>query len=160
MHKVSAMQGLVPTVLEAIQQAGGKRVVNVQLVIGNCGHFSAEAIHQNFEALTAGTPIQGASLAILWVPVPFQCFSCLHRFESSENFEHATCPRCGAAGMEVGHQDVYYVSAIDVAFEDEVPTSTIVREFVSDKGQAAHIIFGSLPLEPVIVPIEAAVAVL
>jgi hydrogenase nickel insertion protein HypA len=146
MHEVSAMQSMVRTVLEAMEQAGGVRVVNVQLVVGACGHFTAEATHQHFEVLTAGTPIQGASLTILWVPVQFQCFSCLHSFESSENFEKVTCPRCGSRGLEVGHQDVCYVSAIDVAFEDEVATSTTFKRAVMDEEQGVHIISGALVL--------------
>lgn len=159
MHEVSTMQGLVPVVLEAMKRAGGKRVVNVQLVIGSCGHFSAGAVHRRFAALTAGTPVEGASLAILWAPVPYQCFSCLHRFESGEHFEHATCPGCGARGQEVGHQDVYYVSAIDVAYEDEVPTSTKRQETMPEKELAVHIISGILFPQQASIPDEAIVAI-
>lgn len=97
-----------------MEQAGGSRVTGVQLVLGASGHFMEEAARQHFAALTAGTPAEGALLDISWLPVTFQCFSCLHRFESCQPAEQATCPRCGDITLETGHQDACYVSAIEV----------------------------------------------
>jgi hydrogenase nickel insertion protein HypA len=118
MHELAAMRGMVKTALECMEQAGGKCVTNVQLVLGTSGHFTAEAVHSYFEILTAGTPIEGASLTILWQPEKFQCSSCLHRFESSEPAARVTCPQCGEIALEIEHSDICYVSAIDVAFDD------------------------------------------
>jgi hydrogenase nickel insertion protein HypA len=120
MHEVAAMQGMVRTALKYMREAGGSCVTNVQLVLGASGHFTAEAAHQHFEVFTMGTPLEGASLMILWVPAKFQCLSCLHRFESCESAEQVTCPRCGDVVLEIEHQDVYYVSSIDVAVGDGI----------------------------------------
>src|SRR5215467_1190845 len=114
MHEVAAMRGMVRSVLECMQQAGASRVTNVQLVLGASGHFTADAAHQHFEALVKGTPIEDASLTVQWLPAQYQCFSCLHRFESSGPASQVACPRCGEVALEVNHQDVCYVSAIDV----------------------------------------------
>lgn len=119
MHEVAAMRGMVRTVLECMQQAGASRVTNVQLVLGASGHLTADAAYQHFEALVKGTPIEDASLTIQWLPAQYQCFFCLHRFESCEPSNQVTCPECGEVALEVSHQDVYYVSAIDVSFENE-----------------------------------------
>jgi hydrogenase nickel incorporation protein HypA/HybF len=134
-HEIAAMQGMVKTVLNSMQQAGASRVMNVELVLGASGHFTAEGAYQHFEVLTKGTPIEGASLMILWFPATFQCFSCLHRFESSDTVEQAgaslagggnsdtsalTCPNCGGVALEIEHQDVCYVNSIDVAYEEDV----------------------------------------
>ena|SRR6266702_5143815 len=118
MHEVAAMQGMVRTVLEYMQQAGGTRVTYVQLVLGASGHFTEEAARQHFAALTADTPTEGADLTIAWLPAQFQCFTCLHRFESCEPAEQVTCPGCGDLALEIEHQAVCYVSAIDVAFDE------------------------------------------
>ena len=128
MHEVAAMQGMVRTVLEHMCEAGASRVTNVQLALGASGHFTAEAAQQHFQALTAGTPIERATLTILWLPAKFQCFSCLHRFESCETADQATCPSCGGIALEIEHQDICYVSTIDVAFNDDaVPNTSLHR---------------------------------
>src|SRR5450755_1340370 len=106
MHEVAAMQAVVSTVLECLQKAGGKRVTNVQLVLGASGHFTAEAAYQHFEALAKSTPAAKASLTIEWLPATYQCFSCPHRFKSSEPSTQVTCPRCGEVALEISHQDI------------------------------------------------------
>ena len=114
MHEGAAMQGVVQTVLETMEQAGGSRVTRVQLVVGASGHFTEEAARQHFETLAAGTPAEGALLDIAWLPGTFQCFACLHRFERCQQALQVTCPRCGEIALETGHQDACYVSAIEV----------------------------------------------
>lgn len=119
MHEVAAMQGVVRTVLERLQKAGGKRVTNVQLVLGASSHFTADAAYRLFEALVKGTPAESASLTIEWLPAAYQCFSCLHRFESSEPSAQVTCPVCGELALEITHQDICSVSAIDIICDEE-----------------------------------------
>ena len=119
MHEVAAMQGMVRTALESMRASGGTRVIQVHLVLGASGHFTEEAARQHFAALTVGTPTEGAELTISWLPAQFQCFTCLHRFESCEPAEQVTCPQCGDLALEIEHQDICYVRAIDVAFDEE-----------------------------------------
>jgi len=117
MHEVAAMQGVVSTILEAMRQAGGSRITQVQLMLGTSGHFTEEAARQHFAALAVGTPAEDAALGITWLPAAYQCFSCLHRFERCEPDVQVTCPRCREVALEVGHQDVCAVSTIDISFE-------------------------------------------
>lgn len=118
MHEVAAIQGVVSAILESLRQAGGSRITHVQLVLGACGHLTEEAARQHFEALTAGTPAEGAALIIAWVPATFQCFSCLYRFESRQPAEQVSCPRCGDIALEIGHQNTCYASVIEVTCEE------------------------------------------
>lgn len=117
MHEVSVIQGIVKTILASMEEAGASRVTNVQLVIGSSGHFSEEAVRQNFQALTRDTPIEGATLGLSWVPATYQCLSCQHRFESTSSM--AMCPQCGDLALEISHQDVCYLRTIDVVATDE-----------------------------------------
>lgn len=119
MHEGAAIQGVVRTILERMQQAGGSCVTTVELMLGVSGHFTEEAARQHFAVLSAGTPVERAELTIAWLPAKFQCFTCLHRFESRTPAEQVTCPQCGDLALEIEHQDACYVSAIDVAFNGE-----------------------------------------
>lgn len=119
MHEVAAIQGIVHTALECMQAAGASRVTHVQMVIGTSRDFTADDVCRHFEVLTKGTPIEGASISIQWLPATYQCFSCLHRFESGESAEQMVCPRCGERALEIEHRDVCQVSSIDVSFDEE-----------------------------------------
>ena len=119
MHEAAAMQAIIPIILQRMHQAGASRVLHVQLVLSASGHLTAQAVQQHVEALAAGTPIAGASLTIQWLAAQYQCFFCLHRFERGEPSNQVTCPACGEAALEIGHQDVCAVSAIAVSCEEE-----------------------------------------
>lgn len=119
MHEVTAMQGVMRAVLDSLQQAGGERVTNVQLMLGASSHLSAEAAYQLFEVLAKGTPAEHASLTIEWLPATYQCLSCQHSFESSEPSSHMTCPECSEVALETAHQDICAVSAIDIVGDEQ-----------------------------------------
>jgi hydrogenase nickel insertion protein HypA len=126
MHEVAAMQSIVRTILEYMQKAGASRVTNVQLELGASGHFTAEAAQQHFEVLTKGTPIEEATLKISWLAAQYQCLSCFHRFETCELATKVMCPTCGDVAIETEHQDICFVSAIDVVFDDNIVPSIVI----------------------------------
>lgn len=119
MHEVTAMQGVMRAVLESLRKAGGRRVTNVQLILGASSHLSADAAYQLFEALAKGTPAENASLTIEWLPAAYCCLSCQHSFESGEPSSQVTCPKCGEVALEVTYQDICAVSAIDIICDEE-----------------------------------------
>jgi hydrogenase nickel incorporation protein HypA/HybF len=119
MHEVAAMQGVMRAVLESLRKAGGKRVTNVQLILGASSHLSADAAYQLFEALAKGTPAENASLTIEWLPATYSCLSCQHSFESSEPSLQVICPKCGELALEIAYQDICAVSAIDIICDEE-----------------------------------------
>jgi|SRR5579859_7880936 len=119
MHEAATMQRVVHVILEALQQSGASRVTRVQLALGRSGHFTEEAAHQYFQIFTRDTPVEGASLAISWLPATFQCIACHHDFKSCLPAEQVTCPECGDSTLEIEHQDICQVSAIDVLSEEE-----------------------------------------
>ena len=134
MHEVTAIQGVMRAVLESLRKAGGKRVTNVQLILGASSHLSADAAYQLFEALAQGTPAENASLTIEWLPATYRCLSCRHPFESSEPSSQVTCPKCGEPALETAHRDICAVSAIDVIFDEG---NEEVNEVIVPPGRAS-----------------------
>lgn len=78
--------------------------------------MTAEAAHQLFEMLIRGTPVEGASLAIQWLPARYQCLTCRCHFESGEPCEQVLCPQCGEIALVVEQQEICTVRSIDVSF--------------------------------------------
>lgn len=111
------MREVVQTLLTSMQNAGATRVTGVQLELGISKHFTEEAVRQYFQILTQGTPIEGATLTLSWLPATYQCLSCQHRFESTA--ETATCPLCGYFALEVAHQDGCHIREMHMLLADE-----------------------------------------
>jgi len=132
MHSMAAMQGMIRTVLACMHQAGATHVTHVQMALGVCEQFTAERAHQEFETLIRGTPIEGASLAIQWLPARYQCLACQDYFESGEPCEQVLCPQCGEGAREIAHQEFCAVRSLDVSFP---PTSAREATGLPQPGQ-------------------------
>jgi hydrogenase nickel incorporation protein HypA/HybF len=123
MHEVATIRGAVTTALEHMRRAGGTRVTSVELALGASGHLTEEAALQHFALFARGTPAEGAAVVISWLPATYQCFACLHRFQSVEAAEEVACPACGGVALEVAHEDACYVRSIDVTFDEDATSS-------------------------------------
>jgi len=141
MHEIRAMQTVIRTILACMQQAGASHVTHAQLALSVSEHVTAEVAHQSFEMLTRGTPIEGASLSIQWVPATYQCLTCLYRFENGEPSEQVLCPKCGEAALEVERQEVCVVRSLDVSFSDAVQSadSSLQPELSLLAGERSHL---------------------
>ena len=121
MHEVRAMQDIVETVLERARQAGGTRVLRVELALNSSGHLTEEVARRHFAALAAGTIADGATLAVTALPGTYQCIACGRRFSSLRSGEDAACPDCGGSALPTPRQDGCYLSAIEVACNADEP---------------------------------------
>jgi hydrogenase nickel incorporation protein HypA/HybF len=95
MHEYAIVDSIVGSMLEAIKNQGANRVVFVRFRRGST--FSEEAFLQAYEALTAGTVLEGAALQIDTVNLEFKC-QCGHEqvITSDDLIGHMfVCPKCG-----------------------------------------------------------------
>ena len=126
MHELAATQGILATALEHMRSAGASRVTALELTIGVSGHLTEDAVRQHFALLAQGTPAEGATLTIAWLPATYQCFACLSGFKSTAPTAEIACPFCGHVALEVEHQEAFYASTIEVAFvADEAATASM-----------------------------------
>ncbi len=119
MHEVALMRRVVTTALDHMRRAGGERVTRVELALGAAGHLTEEAVRQTFVLCAEGTPAAGAALTIIWLSTTYHCFGCLHRFALSTPTASATCPVCGAAALEIEHQNDCCLRSIDIVARDD-----------------------------------------
>lgn len=93
------MESALSVALDQARKAGARRVLVLRLRIGALSGVVPEALQFAFEALTAGTPAEGAQLAIDPVPARFWCAPCAREFEASELW--AECPQCHQPSREL-----------------------------------------------------------
>ena len=93
------MQSALSLALDQARQAGANRVHMIRLRIGALSGVVPDALEFAFEALTPGTPAEGARLAIEHVPARFWCATCAREFQSDDMF--AECPACHGLSGEL-----------------------------------------------------------
>lgn len=93
------MQSAVTQALEHAQRAGAKHVLAIRLRIGTLSGVVPDALEFAFEAVTAGTPAEGASLTVDSVPARFWCAKCHREFQSVNLV--SDCPVCGTPSSDL-----------------------------------------------------------
>jgi hydrogenase nickel incorporation protein HypA/HybF len=114
-HELSLAQNIVEIVQNAARDNGGGRVVAVGLRIGDLSGVVADSLTFCFSAITAGTPLEGASLHIDRVPVQARCRDCTA--ECSVEDLTFFCPACGSGNLELTSGRELQVSHIEVEEE-------------------------------------------
>jgi len=99
MHEFSIMQSALNQALQEARLAGAARVHEIRLRVGVLSGVVPDALRFAFEALTPGTPAEGAVLTIEEVPARFWCAPCGREFVSANLY--AECPACGAPSGEL-----------------------------------------------------------
>lgn len=114
MHELAIANSIVKTVVRESEKNGYKSVIAVGLRIGALTDIVPEALEFGFNAIVAGTPLDGARLEIEHIPVKGVCEECHRPFEV-HNFVFV-CPECGASNikLEQGQElDITYIEIDD-----------------------------------------------
>ena len=109
MHEMSITQGVVEV---CEQHAGGRRVKEVVLLIGELSGVVPEAVEFCFEACSRGTGLDGARLVIERVPGRAHCPDCGADFALRAYFD--PCPGCGGYRHEITGGEELRVKELEV----------------------------------------------
>lgn len=99
MHELSIAQSIVDIVGQYVppEQAEDVRTVNVR--VGALAGIVTDSLAFCFTAITAGTPLAHAALAVDFIPYRVSCATC--RATSLAEPGLALCPHCGSAETAV-----------------------------------------------------------
>ena len=93
MHELSLSQSLIDIVTDHAQRHGMDRVTDVRLEVGALSCVEPRALSFCFDAVSRGTPAEGAALSIIVVPVEAWCWTCSRTVEVADR--SGGCPDCG-----------------------------------------------------------------
>jgi hydrogenase nickel incorporation protein HypA/HybF len=105
MHELSIAASIVETVTEAASAHPGARVRAVRIRIGALAGVVEDALEFCWPIATEGTPLAGAALEVLRLPVVVHCQHC-GTDEELAGVQSFRCPRCGepAADLRQGRE--------------------------------------------------------
>jgi hydrogenase nickel incorporation protein HypA/HybF len=100
MHELSIANRIVELVSEQVRDAGGGGVAAVTLQIGALSCVHEDSLRFSFGLVSEGTPLAGAELRIIHVPVVIWCAAC-GREVAIPGIQKFACPACGAPSGDI-----------------------------------------------------------
>lgn len=111
MHEMSIMSYLLEAVEAEAARAGARRVVDINLVIGERASVIDDSLLFCFDMLTPGTVAEGAKIHIRRTPMRFTCARDGLYGRRGEDFR---CPSCGEVGTLTEEGSELLVESIEV----------------------------------------------
>jgi len=109
MHEMSITEGII----EICQKyAAGKKIISVDVEIGQLSSVVPEAVEFCFEACSIGTLMEAARLNIFRIPGKGRCMECSAETEIETLYD--SCPRCGSYRMQIVSGEEMRVREIEV----------------------------------------------
>jgi hydrogenase nickel incorporation protein HypA/HybF len=106
MHELSLMTTLLQ---DAAAAADGARICSLRVRVGPLSGVVLEALRFAFEALTPGTPAEGARLDVEQTAPSFRCPACSAIYETPVG--DYNCPSCGnSCGELIGGHELQLIS--------------------------------------------------
>jgi hydrogenase nickel incorporation protein HypA/HybF len=112
MHELPITEGLLNLALKHANQAGAKRITQLNLVIGQLASVVDDSIQFYWDIISKDTIAEGAKLEFRRVPAVLHCWNCEAEF--SPNGRDYLCPQCGSARVKVVAGDDFLLESIDV----------------------------------------------
>ena len=111
MHEYPITERIVEIAEKNCREAGAKKVLAVNLVVGEYSGLVPESIDMYFDLIAEGTLCDGAKLNITRVKPKIKCPKCGELFERKPM--SFACPKCGTDGepTEIGKE--FYIDTIE-----------------------------------------------
>jgi hydrogenase nickel incorporation protein HypA/HybF len=109
MHEMAITQGIIEL---CENHAGGRKIISVDVEIGELSSVVPDAVKFCFEACSSGTLLEGARLNIHRIPGRGSCSKCGAEMPLASLFD--PCGACGSYGVTVAAGEEMRVREIEV----------------------------------------------
>ena len=112
MHELAVTQSILQIALDNAQKADAKKILSINLVIGQLSSLVDDSIQFYWDILSEGTIALGAKLNIKRIPSQIRCFDCGHTYlPLTDSFD---CPACQSIRVHFIQGDEMRFESIDV----------------------------------------------
>ena len=122
MHELPVVQSLLEITLEHAARHHARRVVALNLVIGQLSSIVDDCVQFYWDILARDTVAEGARLNFRRIPARFRCRDCAAEFTLNES--SLLCPDCGGFHLQLLQGDEFRLESIDIEEEEAVPLAS------------------------------------
>ena len=112
MHELSVTQSILEIALRHAERASAKRIVRLNLVIGELASIVDDSVQFYWDIISRDTIAEGAELHFERVPGILRCLGCGHTFPL-DGRDYA-CPACGERQVVAAGGDEFRLESIEV----------------------------------------------
>jgi len=112
MHEMTITQSLVDIALEEAKKANAKKIVSVDVVLGEMSGAVDQCVELYFQLMTKDTIAEGAKLNFRKVPNRAKCRKCCNIFNIGDIFWK--CDKCNSYEIEIISGKELYIESIEV----------------------------------------------
>jgi hydrogenase nickel incorporation protein HypA/HybF len=112
MHELAVTQSILKIALQHAEKANARRVIDLNLVIGELATMVDDSIQFYWEIIAKDTIAEKATLHFRRVPAEFQCMSCFEKYHPNDG--ELICPICGGVGAKILAGEEFFLESIDV----------------------------------------------
>jgi len=112
MHELSVTSYLVDAVDSEARKLGAKRVLTINLIVGERAGIVDDSLRFYFEMLTPGTLAEGADLIVNRTTMRFRCEECGGDYQPS-GIDFG-CPLCGTIGTVVDDGSALMIESLEI----------------------------------------------
>ncbi len=117
MHEMSLVEAILDNLVPLCEQNGWKKVDKVVLKVGVLRQVIPEALIFCFSTSASGSPLEGAVLEIVDVPIRQKCSSC--GLEWGGEIPLGRCQGCGSVEVETVNGIELDIESLEVAVDDD-----------------------------------------
>jgi len=112
MHELPVTESILEIALRHAEEAGGKRITDLYLVIGQLSSIVDDSVQFYWDILSKNTIAEGAQLHFERVTATFLCLDCNETY--TLNGELTTCPKCDSVRVKITAGDEFRLESIEI----------------------------------------------
>lgn len=112
MHELPVTQSILKIALEHAEKANAKRVLDLNIVIGELATMVDDSIQFYWEIIARDTIAEKATLHFRRIPAELECLSCSGKHHPSDG--EFACPKCGSLRVKIIAGEEFLLESIDV----------------------------------------------
>ena len=112
MHELTVMSHLLDRVETHAERLNARKVVGINLVVGDRSSFVDDSLLFYFEMMTPGTVAEGAQLKVRRTRMRCFCSRCVTEYQP-DGFGYA-CPTCGMVGEVTNEGTEFLIESLEI----------------------------------------------
>jgi len=112
MHELPVTQNILDIALDHAHKAQAKRVLRINLTIGELSSIIDDSVQFYWEIIAKGTIAEGAVLNFNSIPTLLECHACHTQYKPVDR-EYA-CPNCQSLQFKIVHGQEFFLESIDI----------------------------------------------